>query len=241
MTITVAPTQRDALTALRALVLSVIPGIECIRGQVNRVPEPRSPDFIVMWPIMRARAATNVVSYADCRFTASIAGTVMDVTNVSFGTIEAGAKLLGSGLSGTAVVTGTLSGTGGVGTYSVSPTQTLSSQVLATGVMNIGQSTELTVQLDVHGPASAENAQILTTLLRDDYANLLFARTGFPDVTALYTDDPRQVPFINAESQYEDRWVVDSHLHLDAVVQDIPQEFMDEIIVTTVEVDDSDV
>lgn len=239
MTITVAPTQRDANTALRAFVLSLLPGIECIRGQVNRVPEPRVPDFVVTWPIIRGRVATNVDSYDDCRFTASIAGTVMSVSNVSFGIIEVGARVFGSGLSGTVLVTGTLSGTGGTGTYSVSPAQALSSRVLATGVMNSAQSTELTIQMDVHGPASADNAQILSTMLRDDYANLAFQRAGFPNVTTLYASDPRQVPFINAESQYEDRWIVEAHLHVYAIVSDIPQEFMDQAVIDPIILSDA--
>ena len=33
-------------------------------------------------------------------------------------------------------------------------------------------------------------------------------------ITPLYTDDPRQMPFTNAEQQWEDRWIVDVHLQV---------------------------
>ena len=33
--------------------------------------------------------------------------------------------------------------------------------------------------------------------------------------TPLYTEDPRQMPFINGEQQYESRWVVSAVLELD--------------------------
>jgi hypothetical protein len=39
--------------------------IPIIRGQVNRVPEPQTPDYVVMWPLMRTRIATNIDTYTD--------------------------------------------------------------------------------------------------------------------------------------------------------------------------------
>lgn len=61
-------------------------------------------------------------------FIGSITGNVLDVTELDDGEIEQGQMLLG-GVSGT-VVTGTLTGAGGVGTYTVSIPQTLSSRAL---------------------------------------------------------------------------------------------------------------
>lgn len=39
--------------------------IPIIRGQVNRVPEPQSPDYLIMWPLLRTRLATNEDTYYD--------------------------------------------------------------------------------------------------------------------------------------------------------------------------------
>ena len=69
----------------------------------------------------------GVVSGAD--FTASIAGNVLDVSEIAEGTIEQGQMLLGA-IEGT-VITGVLTGTGGIGTYTVSIPQTLGSGALS--------------------------------------------------------------------------------------------------------------
>lgn len=37
--------------------------IPIIRGQVNRVPEPQALDYLVMWPLLRTRLATNMGTY----------------------------------------------------------------------------------------------------------------------------------------------------------------------------------
>ena len=104
--------------------------------------------------------------------------------------------------------------------------------------------TELTIQCDFHGPNSGDNAQIFTTLFRDEYATQFFTdaqvalsdiqaslganmtdQTGAPivvvasvDAAPLYTSDPRQVPFINGEEQYEERWSVDAAIQINAAV-----------------------
>ena len=79
------------------------------------------------------------------------------------------------------------------------------------------QSTQVTVQLDVHGPNSSDNAQIISTLLRSSLSPDVFKASGF-DVTPLYADDPKQTPFVNAEGQYEYRWTVDAVVQANQVV-----------------------
>lgn|SRR6185503_1936735 len=234
MTITLAPDEDAALTALRSFILAVLPGgTECIVGQVNRVPEPAALDFVVMTPILAQRQATNVITYADCRCVGSIAGTVMTITQVDFGTISVGSVIFGVDVDDSTVVTGTLGGTGGVGDYSVSPAQVVSG-TLSAGVMNADKSTRVVIQLDVHGPTSYSNAQRLSTLIRDDYCALFFQRAGYLAISPIDADEPRQIPFINAESQYETRWIVDASLDVEFRVADIPQEFADTVEVTTV-------
>ncbi len=72
MSATISVTETAALTALRGFLLSIIPGCtttpvtcEVIRGQINRVPEPTSSDFIVMTPLMQTRLATNIDAFQD--------------------------------------------------------------------------------------------------------------------------------------------------------------------------------
>jgi len=135
-------------------------GVEVILGQVNRVPQPQSPDFIVMWAIGRERLETNVDTYQN------VPGNTAYVNH-----------------------------------------------------------TRVNFQLDVHGPNSANNVQIITTLFRDDYAIENFIATNAFPVTPLYADDPRQMPFVNAEDQYENRWVIDAVVQADQTVTGVPTQF----------------
>lgn len=66
MTATINSTETQALSLLRAFILSVIPEpFECIRGLQNRVSEPNTPDFAVMTPLFKKRLATNLATYQD--------------------------------------------------------------------------------------------------------------------------------------------------------------------------------
>lgn len=231
MTVSLSLSESQTLIALRLFLLSVLPaGVEVVRGQDNRVSEPGADDFIVMTPMLRARLETNIASYEDASFTGAISGTAMTVTALAFGRIAVGNPVFGVGVAAGTSVSALGTGTGGVGTYTVSPAQTIASQKLAAGVRAVMQPVEVTVQIDIHGPSSADNAQIITTLLRDEYAFDQFAASGF-DVSPLYANDPRQMPFSNGEQQIENRWVVDAVLQCNPVLT-VPQQFADELEVT---------
>jgi hypothetical protein len=94
---------------------------------------------------------------------------------------------------------------------------------------------QLTVQIDVHGPASGDNAQMISTVMRDEWATIAFGALT-PDVQPLYADDPRQTPFTNGEDQIEFRWTIDCVLQANPIVS-TPQDFADEVVVTPIEVD----
>lgn len=87
------------------------------------------------------------------------------------------------------------------------------------------QSTRLTVQLDVHGPNSSANAQIISTLFRDEYAADQFEASGYA-LAPLYTSEPRQLPFHNAEHQIERRWSIDALIQVKPIVTS-GQDFAD--------------
>ena len=227
MPLTVTPTQSDIQDALRSFLLSVLPaGVDAIAGMVNRVPEPAAPNFIVFTCIRRRRIATNLDSFNDCRFTASINGTAMVVTGVDVGTILEGAVLFGAGIAaGTTVV----SGPGGVGVYVVAPSQTAPTTTVSAGQANYTQMTEVVFQVDVHSANvldSADMAQTITTMFRDAYATQFFAAAN-PAVAPLLADDPRQMPFLDAEEQFETRWMVEARLQANQTILGVPAQFAD--------------
>lgn len=237
---TPSPTQSAIQTVLRLFLLEILPpGTEVVLGQANRVPEPKVDDYVIMWPTRRGRLATNIDEGQDCTFTASIAGSVMSVTALGVGTIDVGALVTGTGLlggTGAVRITGFLSGSvGGTGAYSVSPSTTAGTGAMAAGTMDIMQETQVTMQLDVHGPAAAENAQVISTLLRDAYGVDRFEALGGAAVP-LYTDDPRQAPFSNDQQQVENRWIVMAEFQANQTVV-TPQQFGDTVAVDLIEAD----
>lgn len=237
MSPTPSPTDSNIFTALRTFLIGILPaGVDVVRAQVNRVSQPVGTDFVVMTPLRRERIETNVDSYADVLFTASIAANVMTVSAVNFGTIQIGATLFGLALAaGTTTITGQLSGSlGGIGTYSVSAPQSAVSGLVAAGLTNYMQATEVTIQLDVYGPNSANNVQVISTLFRDDYAVQQFKTYGF-DIVPFYADDPKQLVFVDESNQFEDRWVVEACLQANITVS-VAQQFASIVAVTLQEI-----
>jgi hypothetical protein len=237
MTISVVPNDFNTLASLRTFLLSILPtGVEVVKGQINRVPPPEGNDYVVMTPIRRERLETNIDSFVDTRMVGSITGDTLVVTEMDYGLLKLGSVILGVNVQPGTNITSVFPGSGGTGTYTISPIQTISSRVLAAGVLNALQPTMMTIQVDVHGPNSGDNVQRISTMLRDDYAYLNFTR-GTPGIVPLYAEDPKQVPFVNDSNQYEYRWVVEACLQVNATVEDIPQEFFEQIVVGLINVD----
>lgn len=231
-------TQSAAQTVLRSFLLSVLPlSTDVIEGQDNRVPEPSNPNFVVMTAIRRTRLETNIDSYIDVLFTGSIAGPTLTVSNVQFGMLTIGNPVFGVGVALGTIITGLASGTGGIGTYTVSPPQTISG-VMAAGTTNLMQPTEVVYQLDVHSnivTTAADMAQAISTAFRDDYA-VDFFTTLNPGVAPLHADEPRQVPFINAEEQWETRWIIDAYMQVNASLM-LPQQFASMLQINVISVE----
>lgn len=237
MTIALAPTQSKISEALRAFVVAVVGAdVPVVLGQVNRVPEPMQGNYVVFWPLSRPRLSTNVREYADCCFTASIAGTTLTVSAILIGTVRLGATLFGVDIPAGITIEAQLSGTpGGVGTYRLSASLTIASETMASGATSILQPTMVRMQLDVHGDDGDDNAQKIATLLRDPYAVEKMAAVD-PSVVPLYAEDPRQIPFTNAEQQVETRYVVEAVLQANQVVT-IPQQFAGSLVAGLINVD----
>jgi hypothetical protein len=219
--------------------ITLITGIPAVVGQVNRVPSLLG-DYAEFWPLSRPRLSTNLESPADSKFTATIAGTLMTVSAMDpnpnlNAPIGLNSVIFGVGLAAnTVVVAPPGTGTGGVGTYTVSPSQTISTpQVMAAGSIVIEEDVEVVVQVDVHGPASAENASMLNAIFRSSYAADQLEPLG---ISPFYADDPRQVPFITAAAEYEYRWTVDLHMQVNLLVS-IPMQFADAVVLTVANID----
>jgi hypothetical protein len=226
VSLTILPTQSAVQAGFRAFLLSVLPAaLEVIQGQANRIPEPKGPDFVVFTPVLDRRLSTNLDTYQDAVLMGSISGPTLTVTSMALGALAVGSPIFGSGVQVGTIVTGLGTGTGGVGTYQIAPSQTVPSQQLAAGLQTITTAIALTMQCDVHGPGATDNARMLAMVLRDDYAIQAIAQQSPGlDVTPLYTEDPRQAPFPNAEQQIEYRWTVDVHLQINPSVR-IPAQF----------------
>ena len=238
MSVSVAvPGQFASLTVLNNFLLSILPAnTDVLLTQVNRVAEPSASNFVMVTPLFQRRMGTNENTYDDCQFVGSIAALVLTVTSVAFGTVTPGRLLYGVGVAAGTVLGAQLSGTtGGVGTYAVTVSQTLASVKLAAGVQNLEQPIEYTVQIDAYGPASADNAAVISTLFRDDYAVAAFAAVS-NKMAPISADDPKQMPLINEENQYQARWTFYAVMQVNAVVT-VSQQFADQIQETLIPAD----
>lgn len=318
----ISPTQDQLQTSLRSFLLAVLPaGVDVIIAIENRVPESAVPNFVIISPPRYERSDTNIDTYADVRFTGSIAaetasvtasiapataipnvmpsgvlnvtavgsGTLvvggslsgtgvaagtqitaqlsgaaggigtysvnfsqlvpsttiaevyglMTVSVVSFGTIAVGAPVFGVGVTTGSTIKALGTGSGGVGTYAVSPSQTVGSETLAAGGKILQQNMKAIFQVDFHSGdnTAPDMAQICSTTLRDSYGVDLFAAQS-PNygVVPLYADDPKFMPFLNEAAQIEWRYLLDVYLQCNQSVV-VPCQFMDEITPVLVDVE----
>lgn len=103
----------------------------------------------------------------------------------------------------------------------------------ADGGRETTRSTSVGIQIDIYGPAAAENAQIVGTLLRDVYG-CDFLRSY--RVQPLYCSDPIQLPLVTGEKQYEARWTIQATLQFNPTVS-TSQQFADIVELTIAEIE----
>ncbi|QPF81675.1 hypothetical protein IC762_17780 [Bradyrhizobium genosp. L] len=241
MTSSITPTQSNLTQAIGQFLMATL-GLspdQIIVGEGNRVAEPASPIFVVITPMRSDRLATNIDSFADVKFTGAITGTTLDVTNVAFGTIALGSMLFGIDVLSGTVITAFGTGSGGVGTYTVSQAQNVGSETLSAGTKALLLESRTTVQLDFHSAdqSASDLAQTAVATLRDEYGVDFFAALDAPlnRIAPLYADDPRQAPFMNDQSQVEWRWSLDAVFQVNQSVS-VPQQFGDSPTLTTIAV-----
>jgi len=97
------------------------------------------------------------------------------------------------------------------------------------------RSTQWNVQLDFYGPDAADMAALIATSFKTDYAATALAAAAI-EIQPLYANDPRQMTIVNAENQYEPRWIVELAFQYNPVVT-LPQDFAIGLTVIPAEVD----
>ena len=222
-------TESMIMTAMGDFLTACLPAaVQVVQGQDHRVPEPKVADFVVMWPLGRSRLETNTDTYSDITFQGSIAAEVLTVAGIEVNPtpggkviqgLQAGQTIYGVGIAAGTAITAQTSGTpGGNGQYTVSISQTVATELMGAGLVNSLSPMLVTIQLDVHGPNSADNAQILETLFRDDVACEFFEAIDALEIAPLFIDEGSQIPFVNAAQQYENRWVLKARLQANPTV-----------------------
>jgi hypothetical protein len=240
MGIAIAPTVSDVQTAAGAFLTAVLPSTTAIiAGLQNRSAEPVQGNYVVVTPIRYTRLETNIDSAEDCKFTGSFAGNILTVTAVEIGELTIGSTIFGPGVAAnTNIVSQTSGPSGGAGNYTVSVPQTLASGTLSCGEQTVTMNAEVVLQLDFHSLApdysSGDNAQIVSTLLRDEFGVDFIAGVN-PAIAPFYADDPKMMPFINDQSQIEWRWVLEARFQVVQTVS-ISQQYFDSADLNVVEV-----
>jgi hypothetical protein len=83
-----------------------------------------------------ALVISSVTQEDTATVTADITGTTMTVSAVTSGTLSVGQQVYGSGVSQLTRITALGTGTGGIGTYTITPSQTVASTTIVTGPDN---------------------------------------------------------------------------------------------------------
>ena len=226
MTITTSITESNIFKALGNFITSILPaGTPVVQGQQNRVAEPAGKDFVVMWPLLTERISQNVDSLSDIAFVGSINGNNLTVTQILAGVIGNGNVLSANGILPNTIITG-----GSGLSFTVNNAQILASTTIQAGSVNYLSPRKVTMQLDIHGPNSADYGQIISTLFNDQFGVDNFAGSGF-DLSPLTCTEPRQMPFIAGEQQYEERWTIEVVIQANPIVE-VAQQFAGNVTLT---------
>ena len=100
-----------------------------------------------------------------------------------------------------------------------------------TGAVNHEDHVEYAIQIDCYGPLSSDWASIICALWRDEYAVIAMA----PACVPLYADDPKMIPAVDAEQNFEQRWLIEASVQYNPVVQ-TPMQFFTAATVNLVDV-----
>ena len=87
---------------------------------------------------------------------------------------------------------------------------------------SIKRASQFVVQVDCYGAGAGDRATTLSTLLRSQFACEQLAASGL-EIQPLYAGDAHQMPLVNGEDQYEERWTFDAVLQFNPVLVVVQQ------------------
>jgi len=82
--------------------------------------------------------------------------------------------------------------------------------------------TNYAMQLDFYGASSQTWAMQTQALFRDEYATNIFPA----NIQPLYADNPIQIPLIDGEAQYEQRWKITASLQYNPILSTSQQSML---------------
>jgi len=124
-----------------------------------------STDTILQWPVNgnTSDVVANIIEVTATAgagsYTGSISGTTLTITAVASGTLQVGQFINGAGITSGTYITAYGTGSGGLGTYTVSNSQTISSRTITTNNLNLFM------------PPATEVSEGQSTLIRNSGAN----------------------------------------------------------------------
>jgi hypothetical protein len=92
------------------------------------------------------------------------------------------------------------------------------------------------IQIDLYGAKSSDWAAIISTLWRDETTCTFMTELQGGAIQPLYNSDPIQMPLVDGEQQYEERWIVKAFLQYNGTVT-LDQQFFTGANVGLVDVD----
>lgn len=100
------------------------------------------------------------------------------------------------------------------------------------GTKSVLAAIQYNIQLDFYGPASQSWSAMAQALFRDAFAVDLMPA----NIQPLYADNPMQMPLIDGEAQYEQRWKLTASLQYNPIVT-VSQDFASSLTLVLDEVD----
>lgn len=79
---------------------------------------------------------------------------------------------------------------------------------------------DCTIQVDVYGPNASDN---LSILYDSWYGDVTYQALIAQFISPLWIDDPKFIPLVNGEQQYENRWTSTLHLQFKPSITDVQQ------------------
>lgn len=239
--VSITPTLQAVYAVLVPFIASTtgVASSNVIQGIQNLAAMPL-PGFIVVQALDRHRLRTNIDTWDDTlQFdgTGSVASgsPALTISAVISGALAVGQPVIMAGVTPGTTISALGSGTGGTGTYTLSAVATTNesgaSVTVPPGTQTLEEGVEVRVQIDCYGPSACDWANILSATLRDPYGCTALA----PTVTPLYADDARMIPFVDAESQWEEKWVIDARFQVNFATT-VQQQYTDALDLELVDV-----